>query len=292
MTSDLVFSVIIPTYNRPERLTNCLSAIADMDYESDRFEVVVVDDGSKISLNNVVSPFSDKLQIQLLRQENAGPAAARNKGASIARGEFLAFTDDDCCPCYDWLKILAQKIVDRPNYLVGGYTVNALKNNLYASASQAIIDYVYSQYNKNSEQATFFTSSNLALSKIFFHKVGGFDSAFAIASEDRDFCARWLASDYKMIYVPSAKVYHHHNLTLQGFWRQHFNYGRGAFYFHRRHKQPSLKETNKQPLSFYFNLLVYPFSQTSPPKAFLLTTLFILSQIATTLGIVQEWSHS
>src|SRR4051794_34400017 len=124
------FSIIIPTYSRPEALTNCLEAIALLDYPRDRFEVIVVDDGSPRPADQIVASFSSRFAVRSLRQQHAGPAAARNQGAAGARGDFLAFTDDDCLPDRDWLRIFARHFAANPDYLIGGRTLNALPNNL------------------------------------------------------------------------------------------------------------------------------------------------------------------
>lgn len=92
------FSIIIPTYNRPERLATCIQSLAHLDYSRDRFEVIVVDDGSPMPLEPVVAPFQNKFDVTLIKQPNAGPATARNTGAARASGQFLVFTDDDCMP--------------------------------------------------------------------------------------------------------------------------------------------------------------------------------------------------
>src|SRR5690349_8782081 len=102
-----VVSIIIPTYNRPAPLEQCLKALSQLDYPRDRFEVVVVDDGSTISPAGIVEGFCSRLDIRMLRQANAGPAAARNLGAQEAKGQILAFTDDDCLPDPAWLGRMA-----------------------------------------------------------------------------------------------------------------------------------------------------------------------------------------
>ena len=100
------FSIIIPTYNRPKQLVVCLESLADLEYPRDCFEVLVVDDGSEISLEPVIAPFHKRINLTLLKQTNAGPAAARNTGARQAKGDFLTFVDNDCKPASDWLKVL------------------------------------------------------------------------------------------------------------------------------------------------------------------------------------------
>ncbi|MEL6605516.1 MAG: glycosyltransferase, partial [Cyanobacteria bacterium J06614_10] len=76
-----MFSVVVPTYNRPKQLERCLMALVQLKYPRDRCEIIVVDDGSQTPLDSVVGPFQQYVNIQLIRQENAGPAAARNAGA-------------------------------------------------------------------------------------------------------------------------------------------------------------------------------------------------------------------
>jgi len=124
------FSVIIPTYNRPAQLKTCLQALAAQAYPRDRFEVLVVDDGSAEPPRELVASFSNSLNITLLTESHGGPSAARNAGAARARGEFLAFTDDDCAPTPEWLENIASRLANSATCLVGGHTINALTENI------------------------------------------------------------------------------------------------------------------------------------------------------------------
>lgn len=285
----LFFSIIIPTYARPERLATCLQSLAHLDYPRARFEVIVVDDGSSMPIEPVVASFRDQLELALITQLNSGPAKARNTGAARARGKFLVFTDDDCAPAPDWLKTLAARFATAPDCLIGGRTLNALPNNLYSTASQVLIDYLYMYYNADPNRSSFFASNNLALSVDRFHALGGFDTTFPLAAaEDREFCDRWLHHGYEMSYAPEVRVYHAHKLTLPTFWRQHFNYGRGAFCFHTARSRREDGRIKVEPLSFYFNLLSYPLSQTSLQQALLLAALFVVSQVANVAGFFWE----
>ncbi|PSM50225.1 glycosyl transferase [Chroococcidiopsis sp. CCALA 051] len=279
------FSIIIPTYNRPERLANCLQSIAQLNYPPDRFEVIVVDDGSEIPIEPVVASLRKQLNLTAIAQQNSGPANARNSGATRARGKFLVFTDDDCMPAPEWLKTLEVRFKAAPHCLVGGRTLNALPDNLYSTASQVLIDFLYEYYNADRDRSSFFASNNLALPAERFHSLGGFDTTFPLAAgEDREFCDRWLQHGYQMIYAPEAQVYHAHKLTLYAFWRQHYNYGRGAFCFHQVRARRNMERIKVEPLSFYFNLLKYPFSQGASQPALAIATLFMLSQIANVSG--------
>ena len=95
--------------------------------------------------------------MKFLRQHHAGPAAARNKGATCASGEFLAFTDDDCQPDPHWLTAFAERFVATPEHLIGGRTLNALPGNFYSAASHAIMEVVYEHFNASSAALFFAT---------------------------------------------------------------------------------------------------------------------------------------
>jgi glycosyltransferase involved in cell wall biosynthesis len=84
--------------------------------------------------------------VRLIQQSNGGPAKGRNRGADVARNEFLAFTDDDCQPSPGWLSALARRLQRSPECLVGGRTVNGLTENPYSAARQLIIEMVYAFY--------------------------------------------------------------------------------------------------------------------------------------------------
>jgi glycosyltransferase involved in cell wall biosynthesis len=226
-------SVVVPTYDRPVSLGRCLAALADSVYPTDRFEVVVVDDGGSTSLAPVLDELCGRLAITLVEQRNAGPAAARNAGAARARGDLLAFTDDDCLPASDWLSLLVDAHRTTPDRLIGGRTVNDLPSNPYAATSQLVIDLVYEQCNPQPGHATFFTANNMAVPAALFRELGGFDASFR-AAEDRELCHRWLSQRRRMTYVAEAVVRHTHDLTFASFCRQHFAYGRGAHAYHRR----------------------------------------------------------
>ena len=287
-------SIVIPTYGRSQQLQACLQALTHLDYPRDAFDVIVVDDGSDTPPDSAIGPFRERLDLTLLAQEHAGPAAARNAGAARAKGRFLAFTDDDCSPDRLWLQILAAHFALNPDRALGGRTINALPRNLYSCASQDLVSYLYAYYNANHDQARFFASNNLALPADSFRHIGGFDETFPFAAgEDRDLCDRWVSCGYPMAYVPEAIVRHAHPLSIRSFWRQQFNYGRGAYYFHkkrgRRSQTPPVNVVALEPRAFYLNLLFYPLAQARSLNAKALAAfLAVLSQAAIAAGFGWE----
>jgi GT2 family glycosyltransferase len=283
------FSIVIPTYNRPKQLAKCLKSLSHLDYPRDRFEVIVVDDGSPIIPEGVVADFRRQLNMILLTQARKGPAGARNTGVNTAKGDFLAFIDDDCEPATNWLRNLSTLFLLSSERAIGGRTINGYPNNLYSVTSQTIIDVAYAYYNPDPNQACFFASNNFTVAADLFHDLGGFDVTF-MTSEDRDFCDRWHHHGFKMTYVPEVILYHFHELKFSTFWRQHFNYGRGAYRFHRaKAKRGTGPEHFRPDLKFYRHLFLKPLKQEQGARVLWVTMFLILSQIASTFGFLREW---
>jgi glycosyltransferase involved in cell wall biosynthesis len=280
-----VFTVIVPTHNRPLQLARCIEALGKLEYPVDRLEVIVVDDGGTASLAEIENAFRDKLSLKVLRQEQAGPAAARNNGARHAQGRFLAMTDDDCAPATDWLTRLNENFEQDPERLYGGKTLNGLPDKRCAAASQIIIDVVYALQAGLVNFPQFFATNNFALSAAAFHEVGGFRESFR-TSEDREFCDRWVHQGRGMAHVREAVVYHSHDLDFPALMRQHFNYGRGAFRFHRLRSQRGWGQFHFYG-QFYVALLQHCHTRRFP-DSFLLAALLVCTQLAATAGFVRE----
>ncbi|MGB7575952.1 MAG: glycosyltransferase [Thermodesulfobacteriota bacterium] len=276
------FSIIIPTYNRPAELAACLEALCRLDYSRNFFEVVVVDDGSDIPLHALVSVFLDRLEVMLLTQTNAGPAAARNAGAKRAKGEFLVFMDDDCTPFPDWLRKLANRFAEIPDHAIGGRTLNALPENPYSTASQNLLNAGYAYYNPIPGQASFFASNNLTVPSAHFHSIGGFDVTFK-TSEDRDFCDRWRYHGLQMTYAPEILINHSHPLNLCLFWRQHFNYGRGAYRYYQARARRGTGRFRPSP-TFYMSLFFNSLMKEQKRRVVWMKMLLVISQVANAMG--------
>ena len=92
-------TVVVPTYRRPEHIARCVEAIAAQDYPHELLELVVVEDGWPTEqLESLRRREFARRHVRFEGQDHSGPAAARNTGARLARGDVLLFTDDDCCP--------------------------------------------------------------------------------------------------------------------------------------------------------------------------------------------------
>ncbi|CAN5789357.1 hypothetical protein BH24GEM1_BH24GEM1_21320 [soil metagenome] len=281
-------SIVIPTYSRPKQLAVCLQSLSMLDYPRDRLEVIVVDDGGETPLDSVVAPFRSALTLSLLRQPNAGPGAARNAGAERARGEYLAFTDDDCLPEPGWLAEMVRALSQAREGMVGGTTINAAPN-LYATTSQLIVDVVYRHYNADPLTARFVASNNMALPARGFREIGGFDPAFRTA-EDRDLCDRWLHRGGRIVHVPTARVNHARPMNARAYCRQHFAYGRGAERFMRRRAERNSGSMLAEARLHWDirNWLWFPLGRVPPRQILPVAALLVLWQTTNLAGFLWE----
>ncbi len=282
-------SVVVPTRDRPGPLDTCLEALAAQSLARDRFEVIVVDDGSRAPVEPRLDAWRAQINIDVGRTPGAGPSAARNAGVAMASGRYLAFTDDDCVPDPGWLAALMNGMSRRPDALVGGRTFNLLAGSPAPEASQLISDLVQDFYNADPGHPRFFTSNNLAVEAGPLRAIGGFDERLRTA-EDRDLCDRWLASGRRIASVPDAVVGHAHHMNVAGFIRQHVAYGRGAYLFSRARQARSPGTPNVE-FGFYTGLLpriVRLMRGRRNPAA--LGALLVIWQLANTTGYLQAWA--
>jgi GT2 family glycosyltransferase len=280
------FTVIVPTFERPAPLAACVNALRALERPGGTLEIVIVNDGGRPPAADIVSAGDDAtLSLRVVEQRNAGPASARNKGAAEARGELLAFTDDDCLPDRRWLLAFDAALRATPGALVGGRTVNALPDSVFADTSQRLADFV-SSYFHGGAMGRFFTSNNLAVARGAFLAAGGFDTSFPFsAGEDRELGDRWSAQGRPSVAAPDALVRHAHRLSARGFVRQHFTYGRGAVAF-RRVRAESGRPVRVDP-AFYVQSLAYAL-RGGGVRAPARTALTALAHAAYAAGLLYE----
>jgi GT2 family glycosyltransferase len=272
--------IVVPSFDRPAALRSCLEALAAQDDPD--FGVVVVDDGSPEPLEPVCNAFKG---VRCIRQENAGPAAARNRGASACDADFVAFTDDDCRPRPGWLSGLRAAHDGATWRLVGGRVENGLPGNPFATASQEICDFLYDWFVSSADGMPFFTSNNIGCSAERFAELGGFDETFPrAAAEDREFGLRWREAGGELTYAPDAIVDHYHMMTFCRYWRQHANYGHGAHHLHAVLSARGSTMPKLEPAAFYAGLVAHPLRRHGVLRGLAPSALAVVSQAAMVSG--------
>jgi GT2 family glycosyltransferase len=196
------FSVIIPTYNDWKRLMSCLIALEQQTIEKDQYEIIVVDNSESgiVPADINLSP-----KVQLVHEPEPGSYVARNKGAEIAVGEILVFTDSDCIPDKNWLANAKSHFSRSTCDLVGG------RVDIFQTENGDKYGYLYErltafhQY-KNVPVGRGVTA-NLFIKKSVFKEMGGFDSSVK-SGGDWEFTLRCTEMGYRMIYVDDVSVLH------------------------------------------------------------------------------------
>jgi GT2 family glycosyltransferase len=157
------FSVIINTYDRKDKLKKCIRRLEEQTYSD--FEVIIVDQGEQDISHS---------EFKVIDSDDKGPAYGRNKGAKIAEGEKLAFTDDDCLPQQDWLE---KASVEFEEELVG---------------IEGKIETERGPRNEESfEKLHGFATANMFYTQEAFNKVGGFDEQIEIPPYREDTELAW-----------------------------------------------------------------------------------------------------
>jgi len=181
-------------------LTNCLKALSKQIFDKADFEVIVVSDGPDEATRQAVR-HHNAVELNLLYMclpEKKGPAAARNYGWLNAKGEIIAFTDDDCIPDKYWLSEVAAHL--QPDKL------QAIAGKVIVPRSKHPTD--YEQNIAGLEMADFITA-NCACTKLTLLKTGGFDEQFSMAwREDSDLEFKLLSERIAIKHIESAVVTH------------------------------------------------------------------------------------
>jgi len=220
-------SVVIPTYNRKSLLKSCLDSLTLQTYPKSVYEVIVVDDGSTDGTEEFIREYAKNLDINFsyLRQENGGPAKARNYGIRNAKGEFVAFTDDDCEADRDWLEEIVKGFTSEEISGVGGMVLS--KNN--DILSQYIDYYRVLQPPMDGDTVRYLVTANACYKKEILLNVGGFSEEIKNpGGEDPDLSLKVKELGYRLACNPEAIVLHNHKQDLKSFCRTFYNYGRGA----------------------------------------------------------------
>lgn len=194
-------SVIVPVVDDPERLRACLDALAAQ--ESVALEAIVVDNGSRLSPRPLVESFPFA---RMLEEPSPGSYQARNYGAAMSRGLFLAFTDADCRPRADWLaEALRHFNRDMGIAAIGGRI--ALEHSRHASAAEAYERVYAFRQDRYVRQHGFAATANLIVRREAFLAVGGFDGSLR-SGGDYEWGRRLVRSGYRLEYADNVVVEH------------------------------------------------------------------------------------
>lgn len=237
------FSVVIPTYQRPDILFRVLDALGRQESPPE-FEVVVIDDGSGDSTAERLRAYEAPFPFRPFFQENSGPARARNRGVLEARGSHVLFLGDDTVPEPPLLAVHAESHAEQKGHPVAvlGYTtwprdrkVSPFLHHINEHGLQfgyALIE------NPDAVPFNFFYTSNISLPRRLLEEADLFDTTFPHAAwEDIELAYRLSKKGMKILYRPRAVARHHHEITFLSFRRRQEKSGEAAAIFFEKHPE-------------------------------------------------------
>ena len=199
-----LLSIIVPVFDDAAGLHRCLVAMDRQTLSKNRFEVIVVDNGSRSALNRVVAPFRFA---RLVMESKPGSYAARNAGVALAKGDIFVFTDADCEPSTDWLEQVVRVFDSQPELGALGGRINLRISGLRTTAE--LYELVLSPFPQQEfvQQMNFAATANLAVRAHVFRAVGRFNERL-LSSGDREWGNRLVAGGYTLRYAAEPSVVH------------------------------------------------------------------------------------
>jgi GT2 family glycosyltransferase len=230
-------SVVVPTYNRVDRLRRVLNALASQTIRPDRFEVIVVSDGSTDGTDEFLRQVATPFRLRGTSRPNSGPAAARNHGARLAGGHLLLFVDDDVVPQQDLLEqhlatheqAEAEVVVIGPMLTPTDYHPNAFVRWEQAMLYKQYSALIHGQYEATQRQ---FYTGNASVRREFLLTTGGFDERFRRA-EDVELARRLHDRGARFIFNPRAVGYHYAERSFASWMGNARAYGQNEVLFDR-----------------------------------------------------------
>ena len=193
-------SVVVPTFRRPELLSRCLGALAAQDFEATGFEVLIADDAGSAETRRQVEEFAARSRPAVGYVAVTGghaPAAARNAGWRAARGELIAFTDDDCIPEPHWLSAGVAAFAG---------DIDAVTGRVLVPLPEVPTDY---QRDAAGLARGEFVTANCFCRRAALEALGGFDERFSAAwREDSDLQFSLLRAGRRIARAEAALVVH------------------------------------------------------------------------------------
>ncbi len=240
-------TIIIPTLNRKYVLEEALLSLNKVDYPRDLLKVVVVNDGSSDGTKELLKRIKNRLNYEFrsYNEKRKGISHAKNTAIKKSKGEVIISTDDDCLFEKTWLKKLIKPLENDSVGSVGGPD-RAIKDEHVLAKS---VDFAFSSFIGSGgihgrflkvKLGKFYPPGcNMAFKRKLVKQIGFFDETLA-PGEDTDYNHRIEKAGYKLIYVPTAFVWHRPRNSIRRFIPYIFKRGKARVEIIRRY--PEYKE--------------------------------------------------
>ncbi len=215
-------SIIIPHYNLPDMLETCIKSVLE-NTQQIPFELIVVDNGSDNTTEEMIDKFDDYGVLYLRNRKNEGFARACNRGAREAKGDYLVFLNNDTEVQLGWLRAMMRGIDEEPDVGIVGarllFPNRTIQHTGIAISSDLLPAHIYSNAPANLPNVLkrrFYqavTAACMLVKRELFLNLNGFDEKYKNGFEDVDFCLRSRQKNFRVLYEPEAVVIHHSEQT-------------------------------------------------------------------------------
>ena len=241
-------TVAVLTYNEQKNIPDILGSLEKQTYPRDKFEILMVDNGSTDHTVDAITPFAKLMgNVRVVQNPVKGIAPGRNVALKEARFGYVAFTDADVILEPDWLEILVKgftmlKEAGEPVVAVGGGNVPVQNDGRFLQALGVTLNSFWGSHGstqgmllKKVTQVPHIPTLNIMYDKAMVLSFGGFDENFRMVCEDPELNYRLAKAGYKIFYLPGAVVLHKMRPGLFSWLKNVFLYGRGRTQLIRKH---------------------------------------------------------
>lgn len=243
------FSIIVPVFNRPEEVDELLDSLTRQTVK--QFEVIIVEDGSTITCEEVVRTYESRLDVHYYTKSNSGPGQTRNYGAERSNGQYLLILDSDVIVPDTYLEAINEELQREEADAFGGPD----RAHYSFSDTQKAINYAMTSFfttggirgGKVKMDKFYPRSFNMGVRREVYQALGGFSKMRF--GEDIDFSIRIFDAGYRCRLFPEAWVWHKRRTDLKKFFKQVHNSGIARINLYKKHPK-SLKLVHLLPAAF------------------------------------------
>ena len=249
------YSVIVPVYNRPDEVDELLESLCTQTLKD--FEVVIVEDGSKIDCKDVCNKYANILDLHYYYKENSGPGQSRNYGVERAQGEYVIIVDSDAVTPPGFMQAIDDELRRQPSDAWGGPdAAHESFTDIQKAISYAMTSFFTTggiRGGKKQLDKFYPRSFNLGVRREAYLKLGGFSterfSKMSLYGEDIDFSIRIYKNGLSCRLFPEAWLWHKRRTDFRRFWRQVYNSGYARINLWRKYPE-ALKPVHALPAVF------------------------------------------
>ncbi len=217
-------AVVICTYNRADRLAGCISSLLTQTLSPSVFEIVIVDDGSTDQTAHVCSAYAHSPNVRVIRQQNTGLGAARERGWRATAAPLVAFIDDDAEAPPNWLATVIQHFDQNIRRSDAPAVLGGPARPIWEIARPAWLDdslaawltawEPYTDY-RESKETGLFVGANMTFRRDALQAIGGFSPSLGrrgnnlLSHEESELWERLRDAGHCSAYDPAAWVHHH-----------------------------------------------------------------------------------